>query len=114
MERIISCILFGLLLSSASVGKAQSIVGLHKLSQVDSTTFALTLKTDTVTMVTVHAAEDSTYRNTFIYLGKTVAPNNEVTITMDKLRNNTSYIYRIILGYELSSQGGTFQTGKKD
>lgn len=98
----------------ASSAQAQNIVGLHQLSQVDSTTFELTLKTDSVTMVTIHAAEDSTYRNAFIYLGKTVPPENEVTITLDRLRNNTTYLYRIILGYEIAPQGGAFTTGAKN
>ena len=91
--------------------KAQSVVGLHSLSQLDSTTFELTLKTDSAAIVTVHASEDSTYRSAFIYAGRTIGETNEATIKMDRLRNNVDYIYCIYLGTELTSLGGSFRTG---
>ena len=90
---------------------AQSVVGLHSLSQLDSTTFELAFRTDTAAIVTVHASEDSTYRSAFINTGRTIGETNEATIKMDRLRNNVDYVYRIFLGMEPTPLGGSFRTG---
>lgn len=110
MKRLIS-VLF--LLAIGFGANAQSLVGLPTLSQLEPTVFELRLIADSAAIVTVHVAQDTTYRNAFIFLGRTVGPNNQATIRMDGLRPNTDLIYRIFLGTELSSVGGTFTTGSE-
>ena len=104
---IVGLFCFGVLNSS----NAQSILGFPSLSQVDSTTFELTFKTDSAAIISVHAAQDSTFRSAFIFLGRTIGKKNEAQIKMDRLRNNTDYQYRIFLGTKMSQLGGTFTTG---
>ena len=102
---------FVLGLATAHTGMAQSIMGLPDLTQVDSTTFELTLKTDSAAVISVHVSQDSTYRNAFIFLGRTVGEENKGLIRLERLSNNTHYQYRIFLGTEMTSIGGTFTTG---
>lgn len=92
---------------------AQQIVGLQELERVDATTFELRFRTDKACMVTVHAAEDTTYRSAFIFLGRTVGEENRAAIRMDGLRAEADYFYRVFLEQELSPLSGTFSTGKK-
>lgn len=100
-----------LLLCLGIWAKAQSMVGLPTLSQLDSVVFELRFNTDSAAIVTVHVAQDSTYRSAFIFLGRTVGQNNQAIIKLDGLRPETDYMYRILLGTTLSSVGGTFTTG---
>lgn len=90
---------------------AQSVVGIPKITQSDSTTFELTFNTDSAAIVTVHASVDTTYRNAFIYFGRSVGEENNVSIKMDGLRNNTQYIYRILIGTEHTPFSGSITTG---
>lgn len=92
-------------------GQAQSIVGLPKLEQKDSTTFELELKTDSAAVITVHASQDTAYSSAFIFLGRTVGEDNHAIIEMEGLRDTTNYFYRVFVGQELSVVDGVFRTG---
>ena len=106
--RIAVALIVGLVSSNIS---AQSILGFPSLSQLDSTTYQLTFSTVSAAIISVHAAEDTTYRSAFIFLGRTVGDSNLATIKLDRLRNNASYYYRIFIGTQLSLFSGTFNTG---
>jgi len=108
--RIIYVLFFGLVSSSVS---SQTIVGFPSLSQLDSATYQITFNTDSACVISVHAAEDTTYRSAFIFFGKTVGKSNLASIKLDRLRNNASYYYRIFIGTELSPFSGTFHTGSR-
>ena len=90
---------------------AQDIVDIPNLNQLDSTSFELTFTAGSEAIVTVHAAEDTTYRSAFIFLGRTVGEDNSASIKLVGLRNNANYVYRIFLGTELNQMGGSFKTG---
>ena len=96
-------------LSSTCLG--QDIADIPNLNQLDSTSFELTFTADSAAIVTVHAAEDTTYRSAFIFLGRTVGEDNRARIKLEGLRNNANYVYRIFLGTELNQMGGSFKTG---
>ncbi|MGB0368453.1 MAG: hypothetical protein ACPGD8_03545 [Flavobacteriales bacterium] len=101
----------GFVLFFACNGIGQNVVGFPELNQIDSITFELSFKTDTAAIVTVHVAQDSLYRNAFIFLGRTVGSENYAAIELNRLVNNTEYFYRLYLGTELSSVSGKFSTG---
>jgi hypothetical protein len=100
-----------ILLGLGLLANAQSMVGLPSLNQLDSTVFELRFNTDSAAIITVHVAQDTTYRNAFIFLGRTLGSNNQAVIKMEGLRPSSDYMYRILLGTELSLVGGTFTTG---
>ena len=108
-----SIVLATFVLVGCTFGFSQNIVGLPQLSQIDSTKFELVFKTDSTAIVTVHVAQDSTYQSAFIFLGRTIGEENEATIEFNRLRNYTSYLYRVYLGTSLSSVSVSFSTGSE-
>ena len=88
----------------------QTIIGFPALSRLDTTTYNLELRTDSASVITVHVSEDTTYAHSFIFLGRTIGETNAVSIKMDGLRKNADYFYRVFIGTELSSIGGSFST----
>jgi len=88
-------------------------VGIPQLTQVDSTEFNLVFRTDSLAVITVHVAEDSTYQNAFIFLGRTTGTENDASIKMEGLKNNRKYLYRIFIGQKLTLFSGAFSTGIK-
>lgn len=89
----------------------QQITDVPNLNQLDSTTFELTFTTDSAAIVSVHAAEDTTYRSAFIFLGRTVGEANRANIKLEGLRNDANYVYRVFLGTTQSPVSGRFTTG---
>lgn len=109
MKSIVLALMFGCCwVFSAS---SQTIIDTPLLTQTDSTTFNLVFHTDSAAVVTVHAAQDSTYRSAFIFFGRTIGDENLADIKLSGLRNSVAYLYRVFLGTELEFSG-SFYTGK--
>jgi hypothetical protein len=98
------------LLAFSSSSSAQSIIGFPVLEQTGSTTFDLSFRTDSAAIITVHVAQDSLFSNAFIFLGRSTGADNQVKISMTRLRENSEYRYRIFLGQVLTPHQGTFST----